>query len=234
METVSNPIQACNDVFFRPRAVFATLKERNNWSWIPFALVVMMALLPSYMYYQFVDFSWFTDMLIAKDYAEVSPAEQDQVRNYMTPGVMTFNVLVFGFLGIVVINAIMAIYLNVTSKMDDDCVMGFTDWYGFCWWAGMPTLIGGLISLLLIALASDHQLSPAYLSPLSLAFIAGVDFSSEWFNLLSAMRLENVWSMYLIAVGVCQWTKLPSNKAWIIAIAPYLIIWGLMAVFVVV
>ena len=35
MSEVTNPIQACNDIFFKPNGVFKAVNEHNNWSWVP-------------------------------------------------------------------------------------------------------------------------------------------------------------------------------------------------------
>ena len=34
MSEVTNPIQACNDIFFKPNGVFKAVNEHNNWSWL--------------------------------------------------------------------------------------------------------------------------------------------------------------------------------------------------------
>ena len=46
MSAVTNPIQACSEVFVRPRAVFEALKTRNNWSWVPFIPTAIIGSLP--------------------------------------------------------------------------------------------------------------------------------------------------------------------------------------------
>lgn len=230
MQPISNPLQACSDIFFKPNRVFATLVHQHNWSWIPFFLVILMATLPIYLYFNFVDFAWYKDMLVQLQMGDKSPAEQaafgDQLHK---PQMQAFSLLGIGF-GLIVINAIIALYLNIMSKMDEENVHGFTDWYGFIWWTSMPIVLTGLISLLIIVLADNHQLPLENLAPTNLSYLLGLSLKSDWYNLASNIRLETFWAMYLTAVGVSQWTKLSNKQCWMIAVAPSLIIWGIWAI----
>ncbi len=57
---------------------------------------------------------------------------------------------------------------------------------------------------------------------------------SDWFGFAQALRLETLWSVYLITVGITQWTSFDTKKSAIIAAAPFVIImgvWALMKLF---
>ncbi|MDN4504374.1 Yip1 family protein [Alteromonadaceae bacterium BrNp21-10] len=230
MEPLNSPLQACNDIFFKPNRVFATLTQKNNWSWFPFIIVTLMMILPTYYYFSFVDFDWFKEYIITAQYGDVSPAEQENIRRGMTAGtVKTFGLLQAGF-GLIIFNAIMALYLNIMTKSDEENINGYTDWYGFTWWTAMPAIVSGLLSMLMMLLADNHQLSPADIAPTSLAFFLGLEMTSEWFGLASSVRLESIWGIYLTAVGISQWTKISQNKCWMIAVIPSALIWGIWLV----
>ncbi|WP_026374493.1 YIP1 family protein [Aestuariibacter salexigens] len=231
MHHVSNPFQACNDIFIKPNGVFAAIAEKHNWSWLPFFMVIVASSLPVYMYFNFVDFAWYTDLIISSTYGDLSPAEQDSIRQNMSRETVLTFALIGNFLGYIVINALVATYLNLVTKSDEENLNGFTDWYGFTWWVAMPVVIGALVSLAVILLSGDHQLQPASISPTSLAFWFGTDMGSDWFALSQSIRLEAFWSMYLMAVGVSQWTRFETQRAYIIAIAPYALIWTVWALF---
>ena len=234
MHQVTNPIQACNDIFFKPNGVFHAVGQKNNWSWIPFFIVAIMASLPAYLYFSTIDITWYQDMIINSEYADVSPAEQDQIRQGMSRTAMTAFGLIFTTLGLLLVNAIIATYLNLVSRKDEECVHGFTDWYGFTWWTGMPVVINSLIAVVLLLFADGHQISPVTLAPLSLAFVTGIDMSSDWFGLLQTIRLDVIWSVYLTMVGVRQWTRFTNKKSAIIAVIPFAVIvsvWLLTIIF---
>ncbi|GGW74422.1 Yip1 family protein [Alteromonas halophila] len=227
MHQVTNPLQACNDIFFKPNGVFHAIGEKDNWSWLPFFIVTIMAALPAYLYFNAVDISWYQDMVISNQYGELSPAEQDQYRQGMTRTAMTAFALIGTVVGLLVINAIIAVYLNLVSRNDEDCVHGFTDWFGFTWWTGMPVVVNSLIAVVLLLVADGYQIDPVTLAPLSLAFILGADMSSDWFGLLQTIRLDIIWSVYLTMVGVRQWTRFSNQKSAVIAIIPLAVILGI-------
>ncbi len=230
MHTVSNPVQACNDIFFRPNGVFRALAEKNNWSWLPFIIVIAVTILPQYLYFNFVDFDWYTELLVDSQYSDRSPAEQDQFRQQISPSAALSFASVAVFFGYIVINAIIALYLNLVTRSDDENVHGFTDWYGMTWWIGMPVVVSSLAALILILMSGDHQISPTVLAPLSVAYIFNIDMSSQWFAFAQSLKLDAFWSIYLMTVGISQWTNFSTNKAAIAAVAPYAIIWAIWLV----
>ena len=225
MQEVSNPFIACRDVLLRPNPVFAKLARVNNWSWVPFLLLVLFSALPAYSYFSTVDIDWYQNLIIDQQFAEVSPAEQDAARRSMTASNLISLTILLSSIGMVVINAILAVYLNMMTRVDEQNVHGFSDWYGMTWWVSLPNALGAVLSLLVILIAQDGQLSPESLNVTSLAYWLSIPMGSDWFTLAQSIRLESFWTIYLIAVGVSQWTQIPSNKVWTIAIAPYAVIW---------
>lgn len=232
MEQVSNPFQACNDIFFRPTAVFATIKEKHNWSWLPFFIVLVMATLPLFLYFNYVDFDWYMENVIIASMGDVSPAEQDAVRGMVSQSTSLYGGLVATAIMLPIMTTILAIYLNLTTKSDEENVQGFTDWYGFVWWVSMPTIIGSIISVALILMASDHQINPLVTVPTTLAYLLDIQIGNPWLSFLQSLRLETIWTIYLTVVGIVQWTNLSTQSALKIAVAPYLVIFGLWAIIV--
>lgn len=233
MQQVSNPFQAIKDIFVKPNQVFATIEDTPNWSWIPFLCIAIVGAWPIYLYFNFVDFSWYTELLVQSISADLSPNEQNMVRNSMTDQAQSLWTGVFGsILAVIIANAILALYLNIATKADEECVQGFTDWYGFSWWVSVPAIVASGIAAIIVLLASDTQLSPNSLSPTSLAFIFNIDLASTWSSLAQSIRLESFWVMYLISVGLNQWTQLSTKKIYLIAIVPYILIWAIWGLFI--
>lgn len=227
MREITNPLQACLDVLIRPNPVFARLATTNNWSWVPFALLVVISILPAYAYFSSVDIDWYQDLIISQTMANVSPAEQDAARSGMTRENMISLTLMFAALGMIIVNAVLALYLNLMTRMDPQQVHSFGDWYGMTWWVNMPNIIGAFLSLLVISLSSTNQLPPESLNVTSLAYWLDVPMSSDWFSLLQSVRVESFWTIYLLAAGISQWTQIKSNTTWLIAALPYGIVWGI-------
>lgn len=232
MSIVTNPFQACNDIFFKPNGVFRAVEEKENWSWLPFFIITALIVVPNYLYFQFVDFDWYKELIIQSQYKDLSPAEQDMYRNSMTSSQMVFFSLIGGPIVVIVLNALLAAYLNAMTKSDEQNLNGFTDWYGFTWWAGMPSTIAALSMIAILALADNHQLPPSDLNPLAIGYWFNITMDSPWFSLSQSLRLDTIWSIYLVIVGITQWTSFDTRKATIIACAPYAVIWGLWSIII--
>lgn len=232
MHNVTNPIQACNDIFFRPNGVFKAVNEKSNWSWLPFLIVVIVSVLPQYLYLSVIDMSWYQDLVITAQSGELSPAEIEARRQSMTRANMTAFAVIGTFVGVIIINAVVAAYLNIATRGDEDNANGYTDWYGFTWWAGMPMVVSALIAVVLLLLSDGGQLTPSIIMPLSVGYWMGTEMSSDWFAFLQSIRLDSLWSIYLTAVGISQWTTFSAKKSAIIAVAPWAIIWTIWLVII--
>ena len=233
MSQVSHPFQAMKQIFIRPNRVFATIKDTHNWSWIPFICIGVLGALPVYMYFDFVDFAWYSELMVQSVAGDLSPAEQNIVRTSLSNQEQSlWMTLVSSVFVVIISNAVLALYLNVVTKADEECVQGYTDWYGFSWWVSVPAIIGSLVAMTVVLLATDNQLSPVSLSPTSMAFIFDVDMASTWSSFAQSIRLESFWGVYLAAGGLGQWTQLPARKTYIIAVAPYILIWLVWALFI--
>jgi len=223
---VTNPIQAASDIFYKPMAVFNALSVRDNWSWIPFLLLLVILFIPPYLYFGLVDFQWWLDVAMMPSLAELPPSQQENMLAQYSPTQMQLTAGLTSSLLFILIYAIKAFYFSMTTRNDEKSVQGFTDWYGAMWWIAMPMLVNALISLILLTLqAPGAQVSGAILAPLSLAFILGIDMASPWFSLLVDLRIDVIWSIWLGFVCIKSWTHFSAKKAIVIAIIPAAVYW---------
>lgn len=234
MSDVNNPFQAVSETFIRPNTVFNRLATVSNWSWIPFIIVMVLGILPLYLYFQTVDFEWYTNYLAQTQLGDVSPAEKQAYKDQLAPGIITWSTLIGIAIGFLVINALMAVYLTFMTRNDEKSIQGFTDWYGMTWWVALPSVIPSLIALLLLVMADGHEIEPITLSPLSLAFIFGLTPASDFFNLAQSVRLDMIWSIYLTAVAIGQWATFNNKKSWLVASGPFIVIYGIWLVIAIV
>ena len=149
----------------------------------------------------------------------------------MTQGFVMWSTIVSVFLGVIILNAIYAGYLTFMARNDEKSVQGFTDWYGMTWWTALPSLLTSFAALLVLVMASTHEIDPASLSPLTFTWIFGLTPDSAFYN-IGQFRLDMLWSIYLTAVAIGQWTSFSNKKAWMVAAAPVTIIYGIWLVFV--
>jgi hypothetical protein len=227
MESVTNPFQACQNIVLKPNGVFAKLRITHNWSWIPFLLIISVAVLPELYYFTSVDIDWYRELIVQTSAANISPAEQNLIRQSLNKELLLWGGTLGAALYLIIINAVLAVYLNICAKADEECVEGFTDWYGFTWWLNLPILLVNLLSVVMIYFSETNQISPLIMHPTSLAYIFSMEMNSVWFGLCQSVHLEHFWFMYLTTVGLAQWTQLSQKRIKIIAMAPYTIVWSI-------
>ncbi|WP_427397631.1 YIP1 family protein [Glaciecola sp. 1036] len=229
--SVTNPLQAASEVFYKPKAVFTAVGKVNGWSWVPFILVIVMGILPVYLYYHVVDLSWLVNQMALAANPDGSPAEIENYKRQMPENFYVYSYFVIPIF-ISLITAIFAGYFTFVTRNDETNVQGFTDWYGAMWWIYMPTIINSFFACLLLALQEQNvQVNTAIMAPLSMAYIFGLDMTSEAFNFLSNIRLDSLWSILLSAYCVNTWTSFNFKKSMIIALIPYAVIWGIPFLF---
>ncbi len=224
MQLINNPFQAMLDTLTKPNRVFATIKQTHNWSWLPFFVISVSAALPVYLYFNHVDFEWYKTSIL-QSLGPMTPEQMQGVNIVMQKPQTIWSNTIGAVFSSIIANAILALYLNVVSKRDEECVQEYTDWYGFTWWISLPVVLFNLLAALIVLLSSDIQLPMANLSPSSLAFILNVEPTSPWFTFSLAMRLETLWIIYLAAVGLGQWTQFSTKSCFLFAGLPFVFIW---------
>lgn len=218
------PLLACKDWILKPNRVFAQLREQQNWSWLPFFLVCIAAVLPEYSYFKQVDFEWYVNQLLSHQ-PDLTVEDIASVRQGLSRQILLTSALYLPPLLYILGNAVLAGYLYWVTRADELNTWEYGDWYGFTWWATLPITLNALVTLLILLLWGHPQLSPEYLQPLSVAFVAGVPPTSSWYGLAQSINLASIWSLYLVAVGIGQWTQLSARQCYFIAALPYCGIW---------
>jgi len=228
----SNPLQACVDILTSPGQTFEILKDKKSWSWTPFGLVIVSTIALFLYYFSAVDFEWMLDQMLEQMAAqnEMSNEELQATQEFMTKSSMTWSITLGGAIGIIVINAIMALYFNLVTKVSSPNELNFTAWYGFSWWISMPLVVSSLLAGLVIVFSSTGMVSLEDLSPTSLGFL--VDQSSPWYGFFGGINLFSLWSIALGAIGLSSWLGLASKKAFFIAAAPSLVIYSGWALYI--
>lgn len=226
-----NPFSACIGILSQPRATFLALKGQHNWSWVAFILVTLAAILPVYYYFQIVDFQWYKDSIIDSQFANISPGEQQSIRASLNVTQGIIGTIITPFLMLLMFVAITAGYLTITTKVDPENIHSYGDWFGFTWWVLLPSCLGALLSVGILYFANNAQINFDAISPSALSFLFAIPPTSVWFGLASSIKLETIWSMYLIAIGLSQWVVITWRRALLIAFIPCLIIWTLWALY---
>ena len=228
----TNSLQACLDILLSPQNTFDTLKDKKGWSWAPFLLVIVTTVALFLYYFTTVDFEWMIDQMLEQmaSQKDMSSDELQATQDYMTKTSMTWSSTLGGAIGIIVINAIMAVYFYLTTKVSSPNELTYGAWYGFSWWVSMPIVVSYFLGALVIAFSSEGMVSLQDLSPTSLGFLA--ESSSVWHSFAGSLNLFSLWSIALGTIGLSSWLNIPSKKAFIIAVAPSLVIYAIWAIYI--
>lgn len=234
MKISANPIQACIDVLVSPSSAFIAVKEKKGWSWLPFILLVGTTVAVFMYYYSVVDFAWLKEQMI--NGMAASGKTDEEIAGFsdnFSVNVMKWATVIVSSVGIIVINLIVALYYHLITKVSAKNEFKFTDWYAFTWWVGMPAFVAMLVSALVIFFASNGQVTLQDIQPTSLnSLIFSVEQGSPWFNLLEEISLFSFWSIAIASIGISTWIKVDNQKAITIAAAPFVIIYGIWALYI--
>lgn len=174
-----------------------------------------------------VDFDWYMDFYISTIMGDVSPAEKKNFRSALTQNNLLFGMMAGAVFFQIVLNALLAVYLNFATKADENNLNGFTDWFGFTWWVSLPMGISFFASILMLMLNSDPQLPMGSINPLTLSYLLDIDMKSTWFGFTNALKPDLLLTLYLIASGVSQWTNFNARKVYLVALAPFAVFFTL-------
>lgn len=231
--TISTPFHALKAIILKPNPVFARLKETANWSWVPFLIVAFCTALPTWLYFNSVDMNWYADLIVQVENADVSPAEQAQLKQMMMQENLGGFTAVASVISQLLMFAVFALYLHKMTQIDEENTLTYGDWYGFLWWVSIPFAIFSLITSFIILANGGPEIKPEILAPFSLGSILGLSLGSDWFGWAQGIGPDAFWCIYLMTVGISQWTQLSSRQCLIIAAAPFAIIWGVWAAFII-
>jgi hypothetical protein len=231
----ANPIQACIDTLISPTAAFNTVKDKKGWSWIPFIILTSVTVAILFYYFSAVDFEWLKQQLL-DDIAKSKPMTDEELKtsaSFFKKDTMMWGGAIGAVIGVIILNLLVAAYYNITTKVAVKSEYKFTDWFAFTWWTSVPGIVSAIVSALVIVFAPDGMVSTQDLNPTSLnGLFFGFDASSAWFSLVEGLTLFSFWSIAIATIGLTVWLKIDNKKAFYIAVAPYAVIYGCWALYI--
>jgi hypothetical protein len=228
----TNPLYASLDMLISPVTALETVKDKKGWWLVPFVLCTGSLVGLFLYYFANVDFAWLKEtmvdqMALNKD---MSDEELQAVSDYFTKTPLLWSTTIGGSLSLVVMNAILALYLMIVTKLNAGDNYGFGAWFGFSWWISMPHVVAALLSILMLMFSTTGMIALEDIGVTTLnSLIFGVDASSAWFGFLTGLDILMFWSIALIAMGLQSWLGYNIKKSAMIATAPFALIYGAWA-----
>ena len=214
------------NVILEPTPTFARLKDKTR-AWLP--LLILIGLTAGIMawWISTLDFPWLVEHTVAAQ-PKATPEMRAAMEKFMTPTSMMWSSIIGAVLGTLVAMALSALYYLVAGKIMG-VPIGFGKWFGFSVWTSVPRLLTVPLSALQI-MTSNGRLAPEDLNMASLNYLVfHLPASHPWASLVGSMDLTMFWSIVLAVLGLKAWTGRSTGTCVVVAVLPYLIIYGLWA-----
>jgi len=219
------------DIFIAPAQAFIKLRGSGG-NLLLFTAQLLLTALAFYLFYQGMSPEWLVEQQLLQA-GELTPAELEQARAVMaqTAPYTAIIAAVSGPLMLLLVNAILAGYLHLISKMSGD--FRYQDWFGFSVWSQMPMQLNtiGLILLVLFADTPNLPLATANYASLN-HLVLQLPIGAPFYSWAEAFSLFMVWHIALMSIGLKQWCNFSTIKAIIFAALPTVLIFGIWALLV--
>ena len=222
-------VQMSIGVLTDPAATFDRLKTEKHSAIVPFALVFASIAAVLLYYFANVDFAWLKSSMLDQMAAasEIGEDELALIDENMTASSVLWSTMAAALIGTLLLNAILAWYLNITAKWLAKDAYGYRDWFAFSWWFSMPVVASSMLSTLLVLFSKDGRIALEGLSVTNLnSLVFDVDATNAWFGLANSLDLFYLWSLTLIAISLKSWLGINLKPAAMIAVAPSAVIFG--------
>lgn len=219
------------DIFIAPTQAFATLRGSGG-NLLLLVIQMLITALAFYLFYQGMSPEWLVEQQLLHA-GELTPAELEQTRAIMAQAAPYTALLgaISGPIMLIVMNAILAGYLHLVTKMSGD--FHYKDWFGFVIWSQMPMVLNTLGLMLIVLLADTPNLPIATANYASVnQLLLQLPIAAPYYTLTEALSLFLFWHIALVAVGLKQWCRFGTAKATLLAVLPSVLIFGIWALLV--
>lgn len=219
------------DIFIAPGQAFANIRGSGGNVLLLMGQLLLLAL-ALYLFYQGMSPEWLVEQQILQA-GELTPAEIEQSRAMMeqTAPYTAIIVAVTAPLMALLMNAVLAGYLHLISKMSGD--FRYQDWFGFSVWSQMPMQLNSIGLILLVLFSDTPNLPMAAANYASLnQLVLQLPIGAPFYTWAEAFSLFMLWQIAVMAIGLKQWCNFSMVKASIFAALPTVLIFGIWALLV--
>ena len=219
------------DIFIAPSQAFANIRGSGGNVLLLVGQLLLLAL-ALYLFYQGMSPEWLVEQQLLQA-GELTPAEIEQSRAMMaqTAPYTAIIVAVTAPLMALLMNAILAGYLHLISKMSGD--FRYQDWFGFSVWSQMPMQLNSIGLILLVLFSDTPNLPMAAANYASLnQLVLQLPIGAPFYTWAEAFSLFMLWQIAVMAIGLKQWCNFSMVKASIFAALPTVLIFGIWALLV--
>ena len=223
-----SPMSTLIAIFIDPAKAMQAVRERSM-IWLPLLLMTLGTAAMMAWYYQMVDFPWLQDRILAAS-GQTDPKAMEAARTFMGHGMMSGIGIASVLIVIPLFLLLTSVYYLLAAKVIGND-LGFGKWFAFSTWAAVPTLLGIPLMAVQILMASNGQLAPEALNPLTLNMLVfHLPATSPWAGLLNAINIPSLWAAVVAIIGYKVWTAKSTLTSAIVVLLPLVVIYGGWAV----
>jgi len=221
------------DIVASPGKALDEIKQHTSWLWWPLLINILLASGLFIFYYGWVDFPWLVEETIRQVPEENRAESADAIRQFMKPGTSTWTTVAAVVVMSFVIYTIQATYLHLANKLATGADIGFGQWFSFGVWTAFVGVFGTLAAFITIFMADSNQLTTQSITVLSMnSLLIHANAGEPWFTWASSLTLINFWTLFLMSIGYARWTGASMVKSTIIAVLPWVAIFGIWAIMI--
>jgi hypothetical protein len=217
------------NVILEPTPTFGRLKARTH-AWLPLLVLILLSLGIMFWWVSTTDFDWLRAHMLATQ-PNAKPEVRAAMAKFMTPTAMMITSGLSAVVGTLLIAALAALYYLVAGKVLGSDIR-YGQWFGFSVWTSVPRLLTLPLSALQI-MTSHGQVAPEDLNMASLNYLLfHLPLTNPWAGLVGSIDLTTFWSLALATLGLKAWTGRPTGTCVLVALLPYLLVYGLWAAWI--
>ena len=216
------------DIHVDPKKALRTVEEgRRHWTWLPLILVLICPIAITGYYFATVDIAWLADTMLASAGTDVPP----EAAQYMTRTMMMVSTFVSQTIVILLILGLMALYLHLVARVMTVDGHSYGKWFRLVVWASIPASVIASLAMAVNYLASGtDQMTPTQLNFFSAnALITKIPAGMSGASMMETITPFTLWTIGLLALGISLWSRRSYGTSLLIALAPYIVIYGIWA-----
>ena len=219
------------DIVAAPNKALDEIKFHTPWLWWPLLISILLAVGLMTYFYSWVDYPWLVEETIKHLPPEDRAEGADVIRSFMSVRTSILTAVIAVLVVILVIYTVQATYLHLANKLITGAEISFGQWFSFSVWTAFVGVFGTLAAFVAIFMADSNQLIEQELQVLSLnSLLIHASVGDRLYTWANSLTLINFWTLFLITIGFAHWTGAGIAKSTIIAVLPWILIFGIWAI----
>lgn len=218
------------DVFAAPGNFFNGLLNVKTKTWLAFLLLIAVTSGGTLYFFSGMSNEWIIEQQMLHVQTE-SPSEEKEIKSFLMETAQYTGALgaIFNAIFYVVLVSVLAGYYKLIGRKNEQ--LTYNNWFAFSVWTQMPLIVHmlGLIALVVTANSPEVPLSLVNYASFNQLFV-NLPIGHVFYDLAETLNLFFLWSIFLAAVGLKSWANMPTGKAAMFAILPYVLVFGIWAI----